>query len=101
VLTKTVFTEILKLVNLNVIARQGYFQEFEIGGYRQMFDGCKHAQSPILHVKNIKNRKNDFELGGVDSQLGVVSTFPMWCKNITVAWHTVRPCSTNIESSPV
>jgi len=37
---------------------QGYFQEFETGGYRQKFGGgCKHARKANLHLKTEKTQK--------------------------------------------
>jgi len=42
----------------------------KLGGYRQMFGGCKHARSPNLYYKNIKNRKITLSQVGVVSQLG-------------------------------
>jgi len=44
---------------------QGYLQEFETGGgYRQKFEGCKHERKSNLHLKALKNRKNDIQLAG-------------------------------------
>jgi len=63
------------LLPYSVISRN-----LKLGGYRQMFGGCKHAKSANIHSKNSKSEKITLRVGD-----GVVSTLggQGGCKNIT------------------